>query len=433
MNDAGHEADMTLVRVPGDKSVTHRALLLAALATGRSRVRRPLAGEDTQSTARVLRQLGCGVSELDADGDVVIDGVGLRGLREPAAVLDCGNSGTTARLLLGVLAGQAFEASLTGDASLRARPMGRVTQPLAAMGATFKELGERDRLPLRVAGGALRGVDHVSPHASAQVKSAVLLAGLTGGVPVSIEEPVLSRDHTERLLERLGVRLTRRAAADGTSYVASLPIARLDPLDTTVPGDFSSAAFVIAHAALNARRPVRIAGVGINPTRTGLLQVLQRMGVSVSIENARDSGGEPVADLVVVPAPLRATEIGGAEVPSLIDEVPIIAILAARAEGNTVITGARELRVKESDRIAAIVANLRAVGIAADELPDGLVVSGTGHRLAGTVACRHDHRIAMAFGVLGAGPGNDIAVDDRDCVSVSYPDFWSMLDEVAGA
>jgi 3-phosphoshikimate 1-carboxyvinyltransferase len=432
MTDARSDPDMTLVRVPGDKSVTHRALLLAALATGRSRVRRPLAGEDTQSTARVLRQLGCAVSQLDADGEVVIHGVGLRGLREPAAVLDCGNSGTTARLLLGALAGQAIAASLTGDASLRARPMGRVTQPLAAMGATFEELGEPGRLPLRVTGGALRGLDHVSPHASAQVKSAVLLAGLTSGVPVSIEEPVLSRDHTERMLTGLGVRLTRHTAADGTAYVASEPIARLDPLDTTVPGDFSSAAFVIAHAALSARRPVRIAGVGINPTRTGLLGVLQRMGVSVTIENVRDSGGEPVADLVVVPAPLRAAEVGGTEVPSLIDEVPIIAILAARAVGTTVITGARELRVKESDRIAAIVANLRAIGIAADELPDGLVVSGTDHPLAGSVACRHDHRIAMAFGVLAARPGNDIAVDDRDCVSVSYPGFWSMLHEVAG-
>jgi 3-phosphoshikimate 1-carboxyvinyltransferase len=426
MSDASDSADTARIRVPGDKSVTHRALLLAALATGRSRVRRPLAGEDTQSTARVLRQLGCSISELDADGDVIIDGVGLRGLREPGAVLDCGNSGTTARLLLGVLAGQSFAASLTGDASLRSRPMARVTRPLAAMGATFEDLGEPDRLPLRVRGGELRGLDHVSPHASAQIKSAVLLAGLTGGVPVSVVEPVLSRDHTERMLERLGARLSRHTPADGGAYVGLEPVAQLDPLDAEVPGDFSSAAFVIAHAVLNSRRPVRIAGVGVNPTRTGLLGVLQRMGVSVAVENARESGGEPVADLIVRPTPLRATVVGGAEVPSLIDEVPVIAILAARAEGDTVITGARELRVKESDRIAAIVANLRAVGITAHELPDGLVVSGTGRRLAGSVACRHDHRIAMAFAVLGA-------LDDRDCVAVSYPGFWTMLNEVAGA
>jgi 3-phosphoshikimate 1-carboxyvinyltransferase len=433
MRAANDCADAARVRVPGDKSVTHRALLLAALATGRSRVRRPLAGEDTQSTARVLRQLGCTISELDADRDVVIDGVGLRGLREPGVVLDCGNSGTTARLLLGVLAGQSFAVSLTGDASLRSRPMGRVTRPLAAMGATFEGLGEPDRLPLRVRGGELRGLDHISPHASAQIKSAVLLAGLTGGVPVSVVEPVLSRDHTERMLERLGARLSRHTTADGGAYAGLEPVAQLDPLDAEVPGDFSSAAFVIAHAVLNSRRPVCIAGVGVNPTRTGLLGVLQRMGVSVAMENIRESGGEPVADLIVRPTPLRATVVGAAEVPSLIDEVPVIAILAARAEGKTVITGARELRVKESDRIAAIVANLRAVGVAAHELPDGLIVTGTGRRLVGGVACRHDHRIAMAFGVLGAGPDQDVAVDDRDCVAVSYPGFWAMLNKVAGA
>jgi 3-phosphoshikimate 1-carboxyvinyltransferase len=432
MKDTRGGAAITRIRVPGDKSVTHRALLLAALATGRSRVRRPLAGEDTQSTARVLRQLGCAVSGLDADGEVFIDGVGLRGLREPAAVLDCGNSGTTARLLLGVLAGQSFAAMLTGDASLRSRPMGRVTRPLTAMGVAFEDLGEPDRLPLRVRGGDVRGLDHVSPHASAQIKSAVLLAGLTGGVAVSVMEPVLSRDHTERMLEGLGARLTRRPAAAGGAYIGLEPVARLDPLDAEVPGDFSSAAFVIAHAVLNSRRPVCIAGVGVNPTRTGLLAVLQRMGVSVTMENARDSGGEPVADLIVRSAPLSATVVSGAEVPALIDEVPVIAILAARAEGDTIITGARELRVKESDRIAAIVANLRAVGVAAHELPDGLIVSGTAGRLAGSVACHHDHRIAMAFGVLGASPDHDVIVDDRDCVAVSYPDFWTMLREVAG-
>jgi 3-phosphoshikimate 1-carboxyvinyltransferase len=430
MTDGGSGAAMVRVRVPGDKSVTHRALLLAALATGRSRVRRPLDGADTQATARVLRQLGCAIPELDAEGDVLIDGLGLRGLTASGDMLDCGNSGTTARLLLGALAGQSFAAALTGDDSLRSRPMRRVTEPLSRMGAAIEELGEPDRLPLRITGGRLSAIDHASPHASAQVKSALLLAGLTGGVRVAVSEPVLSRDHTERMLHRLGARLDRSTAADGTAHVAMEPVAQLDALDVEVPGDFSSAAFVIAHATLNARWPVCITGVGVNPTRTGLLAVLQRMGAQVTVANARESGGEPVADLVVEPASLRGTVVGPLEVPSLIDEIPALAALAARAEGTTVITGARELRVKESDRLAALVANLRALGTAADELPDGLVVHGSRRPLAGSVACMQDHRIAMAFGVLAAGAAASVDIDDRDCVAVSYPGFWNMLDHV---
>jgi 3-phosphoshikimate 1-carboxyvinyltransferase len=412
------------VRVPGDKSLTHRALMLAALADGRSVIRRPLDGADTRSTADALRALGC---DVVSDRDTVrVGGRGLRGLRRPAGVIDCGNSGTTARLLMGVLAGHPFDTVLTGDASLRSRPMRRVLQPLAAMGARFDELGEADRLPVRVHGGPLRPLDYHSPHASAQVKSAILLAALTGGVPASVTERVLSRDHTERMLAHFGVPLQREATVP--ARVSVQPVERLESFEFDIPGDFSSAAFVIAVACLTGR--VRVCDVGLNPTRTGFLGVLQRMGANVRIEMDHESCGEPVGDVVVEPSPLHSVRIGGVDIPSLIDEIPVIAVLAARAAGTTVIEGAGELRVKESDRIAALVTNLRAVGVAAEELHDGLVVHGTDRPLRGSVRALHDHRIAMAFGVLGAGADAAIEIDDRAIVDVSFPGFWTVLQRI---
>lgn len=412
------------MRVPGDKSLTHRALLLAALADGTSRLGGLLTAEDAQSTARVLRALGLTVPTI-LTGDVVrIDGRGLRGLEAPAGVLDCGNSGTTARLLLGILAAQPLEAALDGDASLRARPMRRVTAPLTRMGGCFVELGERDRLPLRVLGQALRGGEFEIPHASAQVKSAILLAGLCAGVRVRIREPARSRDHTERLLARLGA--TVRHAADGTIELE--PVERLAPLEIDVPGDVSSAAFLVALAVLGGSADdMRIRHVGVNPTRTGMLDVLARMGAKVEIVDRADAGGEDVADLVCRQAQLRATEIRAAEVPALIDELPALAILAARADGETRVSGAAELRVKESDRITAIVANLRSLGVEAAELEDGFVVRGSDAPLAGRVQAGGDHRIAMAFGVLAALPGNDVSIDDRGVADISFPGFWDLL------
>lgn len=423
----------TVVRVPGDKSLTHRALMLAALADGRSRVRRPLVGGDTRSTAAALRRLGCRMPELGTADEVVVDGAGLHGLREPADALDCGNSGTTARLLMGVLAGHPFAAVLTGDVSLRARPMRRVTTPLEQMGARFEELAQPDRLPIRMHGGALSAIDYVSPHASAQVKSAILLAGLTGGVRVSVTEPLLSRDHTENMLRRIGVSVDSRVAADGSACVTLEPVDRIEPLDFDVPGDFSSAAFVIAFAILAGAGPVRVPDVGLNPTRTGFLAVLRRMGAAVTIERQRTSGGEQIGDVIAAAAPLRGTTIARHEVPALIDEIPVLAALAARAKGATSIDGAGELRVKESDRIGALVANLRAVGVAAEELPHGLVIHGTDRRLAGRVRSLHDHRIAMAFGVLAAAGSADLDIDDTAVVDVSFPDFWTMLARVSSA
>ncbi|MGH7449132.1 MAG: 3-phosphoshikimate 1-carboxyvinyltransferase, partial [Longimicrobiales bacterium] len=377
------------------------------------------------ATAAALRSFGLGVPELGQD--VAIDGAGLHGLRESRQVIDCANSGTTARLLMGVLAGCAFDSTLTGDASLRSRPMRRVTVPLELMGATFAELGARDRLPIRMRGGALRPLCYDSPHASAQVKSAILLAGLTGSADVVVTEPILSRDHTERMLRRLGVALRSGRRVDGLQEVALSPAAQLDPFDIEVPGDISSAAFVAALVLLAGTAPVRIRDVGLNPTRTGFIEVVRRMGGRLTLENERESCGEPLGDMVVERSDLRATRISGDEMPSLVDEVPVLAVLAARAAGTTVIEGAGELRVKESDRIRAMVENLHAVGVTVEERTDGLEVQGSDRPLAGLVRAHDDHRIAMSFGVLAAATGGAVRVDDPAAVAVSFPDFWDVM------
>jgi 3-phosphoshikimate 1-carboxyvinyltransferase len=420
--------------VPGDKSITHRALMLAAAAEGTSRLAGLLPGADCRSTAEVLRALGCSLPGIPSDGyEIRVEGSGLAAWRTPERVLDCGNSGTTARLVLGLLAGRPLCATLTGDESLRGRPMRRITEPLSAMGARFRELSAEGRLPIEVCGGELRALEYVSPKASAQIKSAVLLAGLSAGVPASVREPLLSRDHTERMLRGLGVPLATEELEDGWRASLGAFTGALPPLDLRVPGDPSSAAFLVALALLADEGELLVRAVGTNPTRTGFFRVLARMGGFVELHGEREEGGEPVADLRVQPAPLRGVEIGGAEVPSLIDEIPILAVLAARAEGETRVTGASELRVKESDRIRAIVENLRAVGVEAEELPDGLVVRGTDRPLAGEIRTHGDHRIAMAFGVLGALSGNDVRVDDPACVEVSFPGFWELLRELSGA
>lgn len=411
------------VRVPGDKSITHRALMLAALATGTSRIRGALESGDTGSTRRALEALGV---LIDTEGgELRVAGRGLRGLTTPAATLDCGNSGTTARLLLGVLSAQPLVATLTGDASLRGRPMRRVTAPLLAMGARIRERGAADRLPVQVTGGPLRSLRYASPAASAQVKSALLLAALAAGVEVEVTEPLVSRDHSERMLRGLGVGIEE--AFDARGHVVALqPVTTLPSLHLTVPGDFSAAAFLLGGALLTGVEII-IENVGVNPTRTGLLAVLERMGVPVELLEVRDAGGEPVADLRVRPRPLHGTAVTAREIPALIDEVPALAAIAALAEGETSITGAEELRVKESDRIAVMVANLRAIGVAAEELPDGLVVQGARGPLRGQVSPAGDHRIAMAFGILGAVPGNQIEIDDQAAAAVSFPGFWREL------
>jgi 3-phosphoshikimate 1-carboxyvinyltransferase len=421
------------VAVPGDKSITHRALMFSAVATGQSRLRGLLPGADCRSTAAVLRALGCDVPDLPADGsEITVAGRGIASWTAPAAWLDCGNSGTTARLMMGLLASRPFLSTLTGDDSLRGRPMRRITGPLEGMGARFREAGAADRLPIEVIGGPLQSIDYVSPKASAQIKSAVLLAGLGAGVPVSVTEPKLSRDHTERILRALG-EAVETVDAGAAVRIRLVPSGNpLPPLDLDVPGDPSSAAFLVALALLADGGELRIRNVGMNPTRTGFLRWVERMGARIGREDERTAGGEPVADLVVRPASLHGIDVGGDEVPDGIDEVPMLAVLAARAQGETRITGAGELRVKETDRIAAVAGNLRRLGVRAEELEDGIVVRGTEGPLAGRVETFDDHRIAMAFGVLGAQPGNAIEIDRPECVDVSFPGFWDLLRRVTG-
>lgn len=423
---AGRGGARATLRVPGDKSLTHRALLLGALAEGESRLQGLLPGADPRSTARALRALGAEVPDPpDHGGEVRIRGVGLRGLREPDGTIDCGNSGTTARLLMGVLAGQPFSATLDGDASLRSRPMRRVTEPLAALGARVAELGVADRLPVRITGGRLRPGTHESPRASAQVKSAVLLAGLTGGVPVRVREPHLSRDHTERMLRGAGVDIAT-GVVDGRPEVALTPVDRMRPLDMAIPGDVSSAAFFVVLGLLAGAGPLRIEGVGLNPTRTGFLDVVRRMGGHIAVEERAVEGAEPVGDILVEPSALRGTTVTAAEIPALLDEVPALAVLAARATGETRVEGAEELRVKESDRLRALAENLRAVGVQAVDDGGTLTIVGQDGPLAGRVAGHGDHRVAMAFGVLGAlEPG--VELDDPGIVAISYPRFWEDL------
>lgn len=423
------------LRVPGDKSISQRALILSSLAEGESRLRGLLFAGDPASTARALRGLGVPIPTLDPGGsEMTFSGLGLRGLQSPVRPLDVENSGTGARLLLGVLAGQPLEAVVTGDESLRKRPMARVTDPLTAMGAQFDALEVEGRLPIRVRGGPLKEFSYRLPVASAQLKSALLLAGLVGGVKVHLVEPGRSRDHTEKVLGGLGVSVTSGPREGGWGVALSDPPLALPPLDLDIPGDFSSAAFFLLLGLLRAgNEPLVIKAVGLNQTRTGLLPVLERMNARVLVEMAPGVGeGEPSGDLVVYPSELAGCRVGGDEIPGLIDEVPILAAGAARARGLTRITGARELRVKETDRIRAVVDNLRALGVEAEELEDGMEIEGTDRPLRGRVQSHGDHRIAMAFGVLGSLPGNVVQVDGGEVAGVSFPGFWELLARVMG-
>lgn len=413
------------VAVPGDKSLTHRALLFAALAKGASRIEGALTSLDARSSARVLRQLGAEVSALRTGATVVIRGRGR--FRRPAERLYCGNSGTTTRLLLGLLSAHRFPAVLTGDASLRRRPMRRVTVPLSRMGARFEELAGRDGLPLRVHGGPLTPLEYELPVSSAQLKSALLLAGVAGGVAVSVREPHgRSRDHTERMLRAFGYEVGER---DG--WIDFQPTGTFAPFAFKVPGDPSSAAFLAGAAAMAESGRLRIRSVGVNPTRIGFVHVLRRMGASIQIENEELRQGEPVGDLVVAPAALRATQVGAGEIPGLIDEIPLLAVVASRAEGTSVFRQVGELRVKESDRLGLIAANLRAVGTRAEVQGDDLYVEGSRKPPSGRIATAGDHRLAMAFAVLGTVPQGRVRVDDMRCADVSFPGFPAALRSAA--
>jgi 3-phosphoshikimate 1-carboxyvinyltransferase len=389
--------------------------MLAALAPGHSMIGGALCSLDAKSTARALRALGATLSPLRPEQVVEIRG--RRRLMTPSRALHCGNSGTTARLLLGILAGHRFPATLTGDASLRKRPMRRVTAPLVAMGARVEDRG-RDGLPLTIRGGRLTALEWQLPIASAQVKSALLLAGAVAGVPVALREPAVTRDHTERMLGANGFAVTR-----SKGWLRLEPTGAFHPFAIQVPGDPSSAAFLLAAILLAEGGEARVAGVGLNPTRTGYLHVLTRMGARIAVLDEEEPFGEPIGDLVTAPASLRAVTVTPDEVPGIIDEIPILACLAARAEGISRFSGVGELRVKESDRLALIVANLRAVGVTAEAQGDDLVVEGGAGPFRGKVRTAGDHRIAMAFAVLGGTRGSRIVVDDPECAAVSFPSF----------
>lgn len=413
------------VEVPGDKSVSHRAAILGALATGPTEISGFLEAEDCLGTLRALGALGVEVTRK-GPGQYRVGGVGLLGLQEPDNVLDCGNSGTTARLLLGVLAGQPFWSVLTGDDSLRRRPMGRVTEPLGQMGATVVGRSGGSRLPLAIRGARpLGGIRYRSPVSSAQVKSALLLAGLYADGPVCVEEPARSRDHTERMLAGFGARV----AVDARGVTVT-PGGELRGCPLHVPGDLSSAAFFLVAGAAVPGSEVTIPGVGVNPTRTGLLDVLREMGAAVRLAAQADAG-EPTATLTARTSALRGTRVGGSVIVRLIDELPVLAVAAACAAGPTEVVDAAELRVKESDRLHAIISELGKLGVRAEERADGFRIEGGTPLRGAVVQSWGDHRMAMALIVAGLVAEGQTVVEDTACVATSYPEFVATLNRLA--
>lgn len=413
---------------PGDKSLSHRAVMFAAIAEGTTEISGFLAGEDTLNTLKAVRTLGITVDDLGA-GKFSVHGKGLHGLSEPAAVLDLGNSGTGMRLLAGLLAGQDFFSVLTGDQYLVKRPMDRIADPLRKMGAVIDGRGGGKLAPLAIrgAGKNLRAMDYQSPVASAQVKSAVLLCGLYADGETSVTEPHKSRDHTERMLRFFGVDV--REAGLRVSLRGKQALRPSGPLK--IPADISSAAFFLVAAAIVPGSDLLIRNVGVNPTRTGILDVLNAMGADISMENLREEAGEPVADLRVRHRALRATEIGGAVIPRLIDEIPVLAVAAACADGMTIIRNAEELRVKESDRIATMATELRKLGAEVRELPDGMEIAG-GRNMRGAVCESHgDHRIAMSLAIAGLAAAGATTVRDAEWIETSFPGFSSLLRKAA--
>jgi 3-phosphoshikimate 1-carboxyvinyltransferase len=412
------------ITVPGDKSISHRSIMLGSLAQGTTVVHGFLHGEDNHATLKAFRAMGIAIEE-QADGTLCIEGRGLDGLREPEDVIDCGNSGTTIRLMTGLLSGQKFFSVLTGDKYLRRRPMKRVVSPLAAMGARIWGRGGGDLAPLAIQGGGLRASEYASPIASAQVKSALLLAGLYAEGETTVREPHLSRDHSERMLAWFGADV--RPFAGGVT-VAGRP--QLQGREVSVPGDISSAAFFLVAALIVPDSELLVRNVGINPTRSGIIDILRSMGGDLTLLNERQLSGEPVADILVKSSRLQGVEIGGGVVPRAIDEFPVISVAAACAEGKTVIRDARELRVKETDRIAAMVSELSSVGAQVEGTEDGMIITGVEGLTGGRVASHGDHRIAMSLAVAALTARGEVAIADTGCTATSFPNFWSLLDGV---
>ena len=439
------------IAVPGDKSISHRAILLNAIATGSARVTGAGLGADCRASIASVEALGAKVRRRWPDGslspalavpdsvagngtvhrvaDLVIEGAGGAGLREPEDVLDAANSGTTARLLSGILAGRPFFSALTGDASLRRRPMGRIIEPLTAMGARIVGRDDNRCLPMALSPAQLRAIEYQLPVASAQLKSCLLLAGLQATGTTVLHEPAASRDHTERMLRAQGASL--RVEGRQGRHLTLVGGAALAAVDVAVPGDLSSAAFWLVAALLHPQASVTVERVGINPGRTGLLDVLTEMGGRLTLTNRRQAGGEPVADITAESSRLRGVRVGGELIPRLLDEVPILALAAALAEGTTTIHDAAELRVKESDRLAAVAGELTTLGGQVEELPDGLVIRGTRSLAGGEAAAHGDHRLAMMACIAGMVSAGPVLVGGAETVEVSYPGFWHDLEHLA--
>ena len=405
--------------IPGDKSISHRAVMFGALAQGTTRITHFLDGADCLSTISCFQAMGIHIQKNK--DEVLVEGKGLHGLKAPLDILDVGNSGTTTRLISGILAGQDFTSRLTGDASIRQRPMGRIITPLSLMGAQITSQNQNGCAPLTIQGGHLHGIHYQSPVASAQVKSCVLLAGMYADAPTSVTEPVLSRNHTELMLNYFGAQVTSK----GTT-ASILPQPDLKARDITVPGDISSAAYFIAAGLLVPGSEILLCNVGINPTRDGLLRVCQAMGGDITLLNVRNDG-EPTADLLIRSSSLHGTEIKGEIIPTLIDEIPMIAVMAAFADGTTVIRDAAELKVKESDRIQVMTDNLTRMGADVEALPDGMIIHGGKPLHGATIDSHKDHRIAMSFAVAGGICEGPLTITDGECVNISYPEFYTDL------
>jgi 3-phosphoshikimate 1-carboxyvinyltransferase len=416
--------------LPGDKSISHRALLLNSLASGVATVSNVCHGDDRDAILRCLRGLGVRIrrkappSRGSTGESFIVYGHGPYGFREPDSVLDAGNSGTTIRLVSGLLAALPFFSVISGDRSLRSRPMDRVVRPLVEMGAEIRGRGQDALAPLAIVGGKLHGMDYALPVASAQIKSCLLIAGLFARGRTTLHQPVASRDHTERLLEIMGADVT----VDGLAV--SVGRSDLYSVDVRVPGDISAAAFWLVLAACHPDARIRVDRVGINPLRTGVLDVLRDMGAKITLDNIREDGGEPSADLAVESSQLKAVEIGGDIIPRVIDELPVLALAACFAEGTTSIRDAHELRVKESDRIHATVEGLTNLGAMVEERADGMIVHGTGRLTGGETSSYGDHRLAMTMAIAGLLAGGETGVSDAEAAGVSYPDFWQALNDV---
>ena len=416
------------VTIPGDKSISHRSIMFGSLALGKTEVTNFLEGADCLSTIDCFRKMG--IEIIRDNQKIIVNGKGLRGLSKPDDILNVGNSGTTTRLISGILSGQNFTSVLSGDDSLNSRPMARIMKPLNSMRANITSINGNNCAPLKIEPGKLHGIDYISPVASAQVKSAILLAGLYAEGNTTVTEPALSRNHTELMLNGFGANVTSIVHPDGTATAGISPCEELFGQKIAVPGDISSAAYFIAAGLLAPDSELLVKNVGINDTRAGFIKVCEMMGADITLLNKKLQGGEPTADVLVKTSQLKGCTVEGDIIPTLIDEIPMIAVMAAYAEGTTIIKDAAELKVKETNRIDTVVTNLKAMGANITPTDDGMIIEGTGHLQGADIESYLDHRIAMAFAIAGLAAEGETRIHNSQCVDVSYPEFFDTLNTI---